>query len=182
MRTTHVNSTQVVQEDMQQAGHQGWQAFLVALSLALTLLCAVQARASERARAEAAWVPEPPAVARHAAAYVTLLGGTEPDRLVGVSSPAAEVAEMHETSMAGGVLRMRPIATLPLAAGQRIEFLPGGYHIMLINVRKPLLAGATIPLELRFEKAGRVQLEAEVRSLPPATSTTSDPAHLHHHH
>lgn len=182
MRTTHVNGCPMVQDDLHQAGHHGWQAFLAASSLALTLLCAVQARASESARAEAAWVPEPPAVARHAAAYVTLLGGTAPDRLVGVSSPAAEVAEMHETSMAGGVLRMRPIATLPLAAGQRIEFLPGGYHIMLINVRKPLRAGATIPLELYFEKAGRVRLEAEVRSLPPATSTTSDPAHLHHHH
>lgn len=181
MQTTHVSGDPIMQADIHQTGRHGWQALAAACSMVLALFCAVPATAGESARAEAAWVPEPPSVARHAAAYVTLLGGAEADRLVGVSSPVAEVAEMHETSMAGGVLRMRTIATLPLAAGQRIEFAPGGYHIMLINVHQPLQAGSSIPLELRFEKAGRVHLEAEVRSLPPATAPSSDPAHLHHH-
>lgn len=181
MQTTHVNGGPVMQDDIFQTGRHGWQAVAAAVMMVLALSGAAQAGA-ETARAEAAWVPEPPAVARHAAAYVTLLGGAEADRLVEVSSQAAEVAEIHETSMAGGVLRMRTISTLPLAAGQRIEFAPGGYHIMLVNVRQPLQAGAHIPLELRFEKAGRVHLEAEVRSLPPTTTPSSDPAHLHHHH
>jgi len=168
---------QVMHMIMHYIRHHGWRAILMVMGL----LFSVSASAGESARAEAAWVPEPPPVARNAAAYVTLRGGARADRLMGVSSPAAEVAEVHETSLTGGVLRMRPVTTLPLAAGQRIEFTPGGYHIMLINVRQPLTAGGKVPLELRFEKAGSVRLEAEVRSLPPAASPEAGSAHHHHH-
>lgn len=130
----------------------------------------------------AAWVPEPPAVARHAAAYVTLVGGGQDDVLLGAATTAAEIVELHETSLADGVLRMKPVAALPVAARQRIEFTPGGLHMMLINLRQPLRYGGRIPLELRFEKAGKVKVEAEVRSLPPAPASSDAEMHHHHHH
>lgn len=129
-----------------------------------------------------AWVPEPPSVSRNAAAYVTVLGGGQNDILLGATSPVAEVVELHETSVAGGVLRMRPVATLPVSARQRIEFSPGGLHFMLINLSKPLRVGEKVPLELRFEKSGRIRTEAEVRSLPPAPAAGAEDMHHHSHH
>ncbi|MDO8266478.1 MAG: copper chaperone PCu(A)C [Moraxellaceae bacterium] len=129
-----------------------------------------------------AWVPEPPSVSRNAAAYVTVLGGGQDDILLGASSPVAEVVELHETSVAGGVLRMRPVAALPVSARQRIEFSPGGLHFMLINLNKPLRVGEKVPLELRFEKSGRIRTEAEVRSLPPTPAAGAGDMHHHSHH
>lgn len=136
---------------------------------------------NERVRVEAAWVPEPPAVAKHAAAYVTITGGTQDDVLLGADTTAAEVVELHETSLAGGVLRMKPVASLPVPARSRIEFSPGSLHMMLINLRQPLRYGGHIPLELRFAKAGKVAVEAEVRSLPPAPASGESGTHHHHH-
>lgn len=129
-----------------------------------------------------AWVPEPPSVSRNAAAYVTVLGGGQNDILLGATSPAAEVVELHESSVAGGVLRMRPVASLPVSARQRIEFSPGGLHFMLINLNKPLRVGEKVPLELRFEKSGRIKAEAEVRSLPPTPAAAGEDMHHHSHH
>lgn len=130
----------------------------------------------------AAWVPEPPTVSRNAAGYLTLMGGGEDDTLLGATTPVAEVVEVHETSLAGGVLRMKPVATLPVPARQRIEFAPGGLHLMLINLRQTVRYGGTVPLELRFEKAGRITVDAEVRSLPPAPASGGAEMHQHHHH
>ncbi len=129
-----------------------------------------------------AWIPEPPAVSRNAAAYITVLGGSQDDVLVGAATQAAEVVEVHETSLSGGVLRMKPVATLAVPARQRIEFAPGGLHLMLVNLRQALRYGATVPLELEFRKAGKVRVEAEVRSLPPSPTAVGGEAHHHHHH
>lgn len=129
-----------------------------------------------------AWVPEPPAVARNGVAYLTLLGGEQDDVLLGAGTPVAEVVELHETSLANGILRMRPVASLPVQARQRIEFAPGGLHMMLINLRQPLRQGAKVMLELRFKKAGELKVEAEVRSLPPAPAAGDAEMHHHHHH
>lgn len=129
-----------------------------------------------------AWVPEPPAVARHAVAYLTLLGGEQDDVLLGIGTPVAEVVELHETSLADGILRMRPVASLPVKTRQRIEFVPGGLHLMLINLRQPLRYGGKVLLELRFEKAGVLNIEADVRSLPPAPAASGADMHHHHHH
>lgn len=129
-----------------------------------------------------AWVPEPPAVARNAVAYLTLLGGEQGDVLLGASTPVAEVVELHETSLANGILRMRPVASLPVQARQRVEFAPGGLHMMLINLRQPLRYGGKVVLQLQFEKAGKLSVEAEVRSLPPAPAAGDAEMHHHHHH
>ena len=128
-----------------------------------------------------AWVPEPPSVSRNAVAYITLVGGEQDDVLLGASTPAAEVVELHETSLANGMLRMRPVASLAVQAGKRVEFTPGSLHMMLISLRQPLRYGQKVSLELRFEKAGKQLVEAEVRSLPPAPMATGAESHHHHH-
>ena len=69
-------------------------------------------------------------------------------RLVGLSSPVAGVAEVHEMKMEGDVMKMRAVPSLELPAGRAVELKPGGYHIMLMDLKWPLGAGATVPVTL----------------------------------
>lgn len=90
-------------------------------------------------------------------------------RLVGASSPLAGRVEIHEMKMADGVMQMRQITALELPAGQTVELKPGGYHLMLMELKQPLKAGEQLPLELRVERAGkpveRLKLSLPVRAL-----------------
>jgi periplasmic copper chaperone A len=110
-----------------------------------------------------AWISEAPPVAKNNAAYITVQNGNVRDALVGVESPASAKAELHQMSMAGGLMRMQRLPRINLAAQQRLVFGPGGRHIMLIDMKQPLKAGDKVPLTLVFRKAGRVTVEAEVR-------------------
>jgi copper(I)-binding protein len=89
--------------------------------------------------------------------------------LVGVSSPVAKAAEIHTRAMEGGVMRMRAIDSLPLPAGKTVELRPGGYHLMLLDIRQPLKEGETVPVVLTFaDPAGRrttQEVNATVRAL-----------------
>ena len=91
--------------------------------------------------------------------------------LVGVSTPLTPAAEVHEMAMDGNVMRMRAIASIPLPAGKTVELKPGGYHLMLMNLKDQVKAGDTVPLTLIFQKAGgeRVTQVVEVPVRPLTT-------------
>lgn len=76
-------------------------------------------------------------------------------KLVGVSTPAAGATEIHRSSMEGGVMRMRPVESIELPAGQAVELKPGGYHVMMMQVSPALKEGQTIPLTLVIETGGK---------------------------
>jgi len=98
------------------------------------------------------------------AVYVTLRNtGAVPDALVGAASEAAEVVELHETIRDGEVMRMRPVAKLPLPAGATLAMQPGALHIMLIHLKRPLHPGDTVPLTLTFEHGATLTLQVPVR-------------------
>jgi len=98
------------------------------------------------------------------AVYVTLRnGGSDPDALLGATSDAAEQVELHETLREGDVMRMRPVANLEIPAGAALEMKPGGFHIMLIDLRRELRPGDRVPVTLTFEHAAPVSLEVPVR-------------------
>jgi len=98
------------------------------------------------------------------AAYLTLENtGRSADRLVGVTSPVAKSAEIHTMRMDGDVMRMREAGEVPLAPAAKVEMKPGmGYHIMLMGLKQPLQEGASFPLTLTFEKAGKVEVPVMV--------------------
>jgi hypothetical protein len=89
--------------------------------------------------------------------------------LVGAESPVAAVVEIHAMRMEGNVMRMRPVPKLELPAGQAVELKPGGYHIMLMNLKAPLKQGESVPVKLKFQgkdgKPQEVEVRAEVRDL-----------------
>lgn len=112
-------------------------------------------------------------------AFMTL-HAHEPARLLGVSTPVAGRAEVHEMKMDGNVMRMRAIDALPLPRMQDVELKPGGYHVMLLDLKGQLKAGDSVPLTLRFEQGGKVfeqRVNAEVRSLTAAAASTAPASH-----
>lgn len=106
-------------------------------------------------------------------AFMTLTSSTD-TRLVAASSPAAGVAEIHEMKMEGNVMKMNAIAGLDLPAGKAVELTPGGYHLMLMQLARPLEAGSTIAVSLTFEDAAgkRSSMDIQVPVKPLST-----PAH-----
>ena len=104
-------------------------------------------------------------------------------KLVGVSSPVAGVGEVHEMKMDKDIMRMRAVPALDLPAGKTIELKPGSYHVMLMDLKQPLLKDSKVPLTLMFKDAKGVQTRMEltlpVTNVAPAgTSGKADP-HKH---
>jgi copper(I)-binding protein len=100
------------------------------------------------------------------ALYLTIRNaGEAADRLVGVATPAARMAELHVTTTEGGVVTMGHAETLDLPAGQTVTLAPGGTHIMLMGLAAPLKQGQTVQLTLQFEGAGSVEVSAPIGSI-----------------
>jgi hypothetical protein len=92
--------------------------------------------------------------------------GTTADRLVGGSAPAAGRVELHEMTMIDGMMRMRPLAAgIEIKPGQMIEFKPGAYHVMFMDLKQPLEKGQRIKGTLTFEKAGPIEVEYVVEAV-----------------
>jgi copper(I)-binding protein len=98
------------------------------------------------------------------------MGGEKPDALVGVSTPIAATAEMHQSFTQGGVMRMRGVASLPIKPGAMVTFAPGGYHIMLMDLKQPLVAGQSFPLTLKFAHQAPLTVDVQVRPIGTAAA------------
>ncbi len=116
-----------------------------------------------------AWIRPPPPGAPTAAAYANVSTKAGEDRLIGGSSPRAHAVELHEMSMAGGVMRMRPLtAGAPIAAGRPLRLEPGGMHLMLISPSPPLRLGERVPVTLKFARSAPVRVDFVVGGPPAA--------------
>ena len=92
------------------------------------------------------------------------------DELVGaaVDMSVAMEAQIHEMVMSGGNMTMQEVDSIPAKAGEMLELEPGGYHVMLMGLKKPLVTGETISVTLKFAKAGDVVVEVPVQEDAPA--------------
>jgi hypothetical protein len=98
---------------------------------------------------------------------------SEGTRLVGVTSPVAGVAELHEMKLSNDVMTMRAVPVLDLPAGKTFELKPGGYHVMLMDLKQPLIKGSEVPLTLVFKDAKGT--ESRVALKLPASTTAPGP-------
>ncbi len=110
-------------------------------------------------------------------AFMQLLSATN-TALVGVASPIVGVAEIHEMTMDGGMMRMRPVARLSLSAGKPVVFKPGGYHLMLMDLKSPLKEGDAVELTLSFADKDGVRTSQQVM-VPVRALTAAGPAMKH---
>lgn len=107
-----------------------------------------------------------PPAAKVAGAFLTISNaGTQPDRLVRAASPVAGIVELHEMRMDGNVMKMRAVPGIDIPAGAKVELKPGGYHVMLIELKGPLADGKEFPLTLEFEKSGKIDVKVRIGSM-----------------
>ena len=96
-------------------------------------------------------------------------------------SASADKVEIHEMKMDGNIMRMKAVPQLEVPAGKSVELVPGGYHVMLLGLKKPLAKGDKVALKLHFEgrdkKAQVVEVQAEVRDLTAAAGKETKAAH-----
>jgi copper(I)-binding protein len=117
-----------------------------------------------------------PAVAGQAGTGAFMsLRSAEGARIVGAASAVAGATEIHEMKMDGNVMRMRAVPVLDLPPGQLVELKPGGFHVMLMNLNRPLAAGEKFTIELRVERKDKSlatqPVEVEVRAAAPTPPT-----------
>ena len=136
--------------------------------LAIAAVAFGAASAFAQVTAADAWVRGTVPAQTATGAYVTLKSAQDA-KLVGASTPAAKRTEIHETKMQGEVMQMREVASLALPAGKAVELKPGGAHLMLLGLVKPLAKDQSVPITLTLEdKAGKrstLVVQAQVRAL-----------------
>jgi len=114
---------------------------------------------------EKPWARATPPGAAVGGGYMTVRNkGVAGDRLVGVTSPASARVEMHEMAMDKDVMRMREIKGVDVPAKGAVEFKPGGFHLMFIELKAPLKQGEKVPVTLRFEKSGEVKADFAIEA------------------
>lgn len=145
---------------------------------ALALLCVLPAQAQSVVVKEA-WIRGTVPGQNATGAFMDLTAQSTA-RLIGAASPAAKNVEVHNMTMENGVMKMFPVDGVDIPAGKTVRLAPGGYHVMLRNLQKPLNPGDKVPLQLTFELADKkretVELSVDVRDLK------GQPAKPHHQH
>jgi copper(I)-binding protein len=134
---------------------------------ALATLLASPALAREGALAVSGAWSRPAAAGATGAGFLTIVNHGKADALVAVESPAAARVEMHTSSMAGGVMRMAREPRVPIPAGGRVSFAPGGRHLMLVGLKRALHTGDKVPATLRFASGSTVKVSFEVSAAGP---------------
>jgi copper(I)-binding protein len=127
-------------------------------------------------------IPQPADGAKAAAGYMGISnGGQHPDKLVGVETPAAKSAMLHQSTVnADGVATMSHVDGIEVPADDTVMLEPGGYHIMLMGLTQPLVEGQMVPGVLVFEHAGRVEIEFMVDPPGGVDHSTMDHAAMGH--
>jgi periplasmic copper chaperone A len=137
---------------------------LIALCTALTLAVGAQAQTT----VAEAWVRGTVAQQKATGAFMQITSA-QGGRLVSVASPAAGVVEVHEMAMEGNTMRMRAMPHLDLPAGKAVELKPGGYHVMLMDLKQPLKPGDEVLMTLTVQnqdgKKESISIKAPVKPL-----------------
>jgi len=128
-----------------------------------------------------AWSRATPGGATIAGGYLTIENkGSAPDRLIGGSADVSDKVQVHEMSMNNGVMTMRQLDKgLAIEPGKTVRLAPGGYHLMMLDLKSPLKQGDKLPVTLEFEKAGKVKLSLDVQGIgaqaPAGAGSTGGP-------
>ena len=112
------------------------------------------------------WSRPSPMKAGNGAVYMELKNeGGRNDALLSAEADIADVVELHETKMEGDVMKMSPVAKIEVPAGGSASLKPGGLHVMLINLKREMVAGEKVRVTLNFEESGPITVEAEIREM-----------------
>ena len=135
---------------------------LVMLVLVGTLLLSA-CRASKGIEVNDAWARASTQGANSAIYFVIQNHNPEMDELVGAVSDVADATEIHESKMENDVMQMVHVDSVPLGPSQKVEFMPGGYHVMLVGLKHDLSAGDEIEITLQFKNSPDITVKAMVQ-------------------
>jgi copper(I)-binding protein len=136
------------------------------MRLLIALLSLVSTSAFSQVEVENAWSRATAPGAKVGAGYLTIRNKAEKaDKLLGASSSVAARVETHIVEKQGEVMRMREVKGYEVPAKGSFELKPGGPHLMLVDIKRQLKEGEKVPLVLRFQNAGEISAELEVRPL-----------------
>jgi copper(I)-binding protein len=143
----------------------------LATAVLLSTLLIAPARAEEVKAGDLviteAWSRATPGGAKVGGGYLTIENkGSAPDRLIGASADVSAKIQVHEMAVNNGVMTMRPLENgLTIEPGKTVKLAPGGYHLMMLELKSPLKQGDKLPVTLEFEKAGKVKVSLEVQGV-----------------
>jgi len=127
------------------------------------------------------WARATPPGAANGAVFMTLMNKSQKsDRLLSVSSPVATKAELHTHKMDGVVMRMRHVEAITVGSNSTKMLKPGGFHVMLFGLKKPLKKGQTFSMTLKFEHAGTKIIDVTVHKIGAMKPSSS--SGMHHKH
>lgn len=155
---------------------------IASATLAAALASGAAMAHDDAVKAEGAWARASVQGQKATGAFMRLTA-KDGARLVRVESPAAGVTEVHEMKMEGDIMRMRAVPGLDLPAGKTVELKPGGYHVMMQDLKAPLMKDTSVPLTLVFQDAKGVESKLNL-SVPVSTTApggAAAPAMQHKH-
>ena len=141
------------------------------LAALMSAMCATSALAEDVKAGDLVisqgWTRATPGGAKIGGGFLTIENkGTVPDKLIGASADAAGKIEVHEMAVTDGVMKMRPLENgLAIEPGKSVKLAPGGYHLMMMDLKNPLKEGEKLPVTLQFEKAGKVAVTLDVEGV-----------------
>lgn len=145
------------------------------------LMSAISAQA--QVTVKDAWVRATVAQQKATGAFMQLQSAQDA-KLISAQSPAAGIVEVHEMAMEGGVMKMRAVPSLALPAGKSVELKPGGYHVMLMDLKAQVKDGDTVPVTLVVEgkdgKRQTIEVKAPARTMAAPAMKQGD-GHMHKH-
>jgi copper(I)-binding protein len=157
-----------------------WSPILAFLAVVCAAVTAAETHAAEfKAGAitvEQPWSRATPGGAQVGSGYLTIKNsGDSPDRLVSASTEVAARTEIHEMSMAGGIMKMRELTEgVPVPGQGSVTLEPGAIHLMLLDLKRPLKEGESLAGTLNFERAGTVNVTFEVKGIGAAAPMPGD--------
>jgi periplasmic copper chaperone A len=131
-----------------------------------TSACAEDVKAGDLVITQA-WTRATPGGAKIGGGFLTIENkGSSPDKLIGASADGAGKIEVHEMATTEGVMKMRPVeGGLAIEPGKTVKLAPGGYHLMMMDLKSPLKQGDKLPITLQFEKAGKVAVTLDIQGV-----------------
>jgi len=157
--------------------HQSIRTF--AAAAAVMTFCAGSAFAQANVSVKDAWVRATVPQQKATGAFMQLQA-TSDSKFVSASSPLTPNVEVHEMAMQGDVMRMRQVQSVELPAGKQVDLKPGGYHLMLLNLKAQVKEGDTVPFTLVFEGKDGKRETVEVKAPVKALGSPAKPSHAGH--
>lgn len=159
--------------------HRGLLACILSFSMPLSVMASDQA-AGDLTFASP-WIRASVPGQVNGAGYVQIANKAgQSDRLVSATTSGVNRVELHTIINENGVAKMREVTGIDVPANGTVKLIPGGFHIMFLGLSEPFKAGASIPVTLKFEKAGEVRVNFEIK--PPSYNPGSTSGHGAHRH